>query len=136
MPLTPPLRWPKWLPAHLQTRFVLPTLVHSRHLCCALCAGVCVCVFGHFGRVRLCVTHGPQPARLLCPWDSPGKNTGVGYHTFLQGIFPVQGSNPCLPNCRRVLYLLSHLGSPLCEELSLKSMWHWYEEYTPQSHLR
>ena len=36
---------------------------------------------------------GPEPARLLCPWDSPGKNTGVGCHFFLQGIFPTQGSN-------------------------------------------
>ena len=33
-------------------------------------------------------------ARLLCPWDSPGNNTGVGCHAFLQGIFPTQGSNP------------------------------------------
>ena len=31
---------------------------------------------------------------LLCPWDSPGKNTGVGAHTFPQGIFLIQGSNP------------------------------------------
>ena len=36
---------------------------------------------------------GSQPARLCCPWDSPGKNTGVGCHAFLQGIFPTQGSN-------------------------------------------
>ena len=34
--------------------------------------------------------------RLLCPWDSPGKNTGVGCHFLLQGIFPTQVSNPCL----------------------------------------
>ena len=40
--------------------------------------------------------HGLQPARLLCPWDSPGKNTEVGCHILLQGIFPTQGSNPCL----------------------------------------
>ena len=33
------------------------------------------------------------PARLLCPWDFPGKNTGVGCHSLLQGIFPTQGSN-------------------------------------------
>ena len=39
---------------------------------------------------------GPQPARLLCPWDPPGKNTGVGCHAFLQGIFLTQGSNLCL----------------------------------------
>ena len=35
--------------------------------------------------------HGLQPARLLCPWDSPGKNTGVGCHSLLQGIFLTQG---------------------------------------------
>ena len=33
------------------------------------------------------------PAWLLCPWDSPGKNTGVGCHALLQGIFPTQGLN-------------------------------------------
>ena len=37
-----------------------------------------------------------QPARLLCPRASPGKNTGVGCHALLQGIFPTQGSNLCL----------------------------------------
>ena len=37
-----------------------------------------------------------KAARLLCPWDSPGKNTGVGCHALLQGIFPTQGSNLCL----------------------------------------
>ena len=44
---------------------------------------------------------GLEPARLLCPWDSPGKNTGVGCHALLQGIFPTQGWNPhllCLPH--------------------------------------
>ena len=55
--------------------------------------------------------HGLQPARLLCRWDSPGKNTGVGSHALLQGIFPIQGSNLGLPHCRRILYCLSHKGS-------------------------
>ena len=41
--------------------------------------------------------------RLLCPWDSPGKNTGEGCHFLLQGIFPTQGSNLCLPHCRQML---------------------------------
>ena len=45
--------------------------------------------------------HGLQPARLFSPWDSPGKNTGVGCHALLQGIFLTQGSNlqflTCLP---------------------------------------
>ena len=40
--------------------------------------------------------HGLWPAMLLCPWDSPGKNTGVDCHALLQQIFPTQGSNLCL----------------------------------------
>ena len=40
--------------------------------------------------------HALQPARLLCPRDSPGKNTGMSCHALLQGIFPTQGSNPSL----------------------------------------
>ena len=101
-----------------------------------------------------------QPTRLCRPWDSPGKNTGVGCHfllqctkvksksevaqscltlcnpidcgrpgssvrgdfqgkntrvcchALLQGIFPTQGSNPGLSNCKKILYHLSHQGSP------------------------
>ena len=56
--------------------------------------------------------HGLQPARLLCPCDSPGKNTRVGCHALLQGIFPTQGSKPGLPQCRQIIYCLSHQGSP------------------------
>ena len=41
--------------------------------------------------------------QLLCPWDSPGKNTGVGCHFLLQRIFLTQGSNPGLPHCRQTL---------------------------------
>ena len=44
--------------------------------------------------------HGLEPARLLCPWDFPAKNTGVGCHLLLQGIFLTQGLNPGLPHCR------------------------------------
>ena len=48
-------------------------------------------------------------------WNSPGQNTGVGSLSLLQGIFPIQGSNPGLPHCRWILYQLSHKGSPqLC----------------------
>ena len=42
------------------------------------------------------------------PWNSPSKNTGVGCHFLLQGISLTQGSNPCLLNCRQILYQLSH----------------------------
>ena len=40
--------------------------------------------------------HGLQPDRLLSPWDSPGKNTGMGCHFLLQGVFQTQNSNPYL----------------------------------------
>ena len=49
--------------------------------------------------------------RLLCPWDSPGKNTGVSSYSLLQGIFPSQESNPDLLHCRQILYHLSHQES-------------------------
>ena len=52
--------------------------------------------------------HSLQPARHLCPWDSPGKNTGLGGHFLPRGIFPTQGSNPGLLHCRQILYHLSH----------------------------
>ena len=44
--------------------------------------------------------------------DFPGKNTGVGCHALLLGIFPTQGLNPRLLHCRQILYQLSHQGSP------------------------
>ena len=43
---------------------------------------------------------------------APVQNTGVGSHSLLQQIFPTQGLNPALPHCRRILYQLSHQGSP------------------------
>ena len=56
--------------------------------------------------------YGLQPPRLLCPWNSPGKNTGVGSHSVLKGIFLTQGLNLDLLCCRQILYHLSHQGSP------------------------
>ena len=51
--------------------------------------------------------HGPYSS-----WYSPGQNIGVGNLSLLQGIFPTQGLNPGLPNCRWILYQLHHYGSP------------------------
>ena len=48
---------------------------------------------------------------LYSLWNSPGQNTGEGSHSLLQGIFPIQGSNPGLLNCRQILYCLRHQGS-------------------------
>ena len=54
----------------------------------------------HAKSFQSCLTllqaYGLQPSRFLCPWDSPGKNNGVGCHALLQGIFLTQGSNPHL----------------------------------------
>ena len=58
------------------------------HVCACVRACVCVCVCVKSDCLR---PHGLWPTRLLCPWDSPGKNTAVGHHALLQGIFPTQG---------------------------------------------
>ena len=50
------------------------------------------------------------PARLLCPWNSPGKNTGVGCHFLLQGIFPTQGSKVHLLDWQADSLPLNHQG--------------------------
>ena len=60
--------------------------------------------------------HRLQPIRLLCPWDFPGGNTGVGCHFLLQGIFPTQRLNPSLLHCRQIVYQLSHQGSPRLQQ--------------------
>ena len=60
--------------------------------------------------VQLFATHGLQPARL-CPWNFPGKNTGVSCHFVLQGIFLTQGSNPHLLHWQAASLPLSYQGS-------------------------
>ena len=55
-----------------------------------------------------CNPLGLWPIRLLCPWNSPGKNTGVCDHSLFQRIFPTQGLNLSLLHCRQILYHLSH----------------------------
>ena len=72
--------------------------------CCCLVAKSCPTV------LRL---HDLWPIRLLCPWDFPGKNTGVGCHSLLQGIFATQGSELSLPHLQANSLPLSHEGGPL-----------------------
>jgi len=66
----------------------LPAVVPSGHpgVGSVLCLGTQSCP-------TLCEPHRPQPVRLLCLWNSPGKNTGVGSHSLHQGTFPTQGLN-------------------------------------------
>ena len=61
--------------------------------------------------IRLLQFHRLQPARLLCPWDFPGKNTRVGCHFLLQGIVPTRRLNLCLLHCRQILHQRGHQGS-------------------------
>ena len=75
---------------------------------CRVC--MCVCV-NHSVVSDSLGSHGQQPTRLLCPWDSPGKNTGVGCCSLLQGIFPNQGLNQGLVHSRQILYHLSRQKS-------------------------
>ena len=61
---------------------------HTGHLYQDHQGGSCLAVSNSLG------PHGPWPTRLLCPWYSPGKNTGVGCHFLLQGIFPTHVIHP------------------------------------------
>ena len=73
---------------------------------------VCACVCTQ-SRLTL-QPHELYLARLLCPWNSPGRNTGAGCHSLPLGIFPTQGWNSSLLHCRLILCHLSHQGSPKC----------------------
>ena len=83
------------LPLKAGVSFCLIFIISVKSICCCLVVK---------SSLTLLQPHGPQTARLHSPWDSSGKNTGVGFHAFLQGIFPTQGPNPHLLRCRRILY--------------------------------
>ena len=61
---------------------------------------------------RSVVSNSLKPHGLYSPQNPPGKNTGVGSVSLLQGIFPTQWSNLGLLHCRQILCHLSHKGSP------------------------
>ena len=69
---------------------------------------LCVCACSI---MTLCDSRACSPPSSSDPWNSPGKNTGVGCHSLFQGIFLTQGLNPGLLHCRQLLYHLSHQGS-------------------------
>jgi len=56
----------------------------------------CIPVLSHLRHFQHFPPYGLEPTRFVCPWDCPGKTTGKGCPALLQGIFPIQGSNPCL----------------------------------------
>ena len=55
--------------------------------------------------------HGLEPSKLLCPWNSPGKNTGLSNLSFFQGIFLTQELNQGLLHCRKIFNQLSYQRS-------------------------
>ena len=77
-------------------------------------------MLSHFSRVWL-PPYWLQPNRRLCPWDSPGKNTGVGHHILLQGIFLIQGSNPMSPALAGVFFTTSTTWEALL--VGKKNLW-------------
>ena len=75
---------------------------------------------------------GLKPTRLLCPWDFPGKITGVGFLFLLQGIFLTQTWNPHFLHCRWFFFFffflpLNHWESAyrLCSEIFLNTRHHY-----------
>ena len=89
---------------------------------------VLLCVLSHSLNLTLCDPMDCSSPGSSVPEDSQGKNTGVGCHALLQGIFPTQGSNPSLLHCRQILYCLSHQGCPRMQEwvaysFSRRSSW-------------
>ena len=105
---------PSWMTSHhpylltSQTTVSRKTWIASTS-CCFQSEGVVVQLLSW---VQLLEPHRQLPARLLCLWDFPGNNTGLGCHFLLQGIFPTQEWNLCLLHQQVDSLLLNHLGSP------------------------
>ena len=84
-------------------------------MCVCVCVCVCVCAVLCLVAqlsLTLCDSMDYRPPGSSVHGDSPGKNTGVGCHSLLQGIFPIRDLNPGLPHCRQILYHLGHQRSP------------------------
>ena len=77
------------------------------------CRPLCVCTKSLQSCLTLCDPMGCSPPGIICPWDSPGKNTEVCCHAPLQGIFPAQGSNPHLLHWPVRSLPLAPRGKPL-----------------------
>ena len=91
--------------------YMLKSCFYFFKLCCLL-QRLSVCLLNLSVVSGSLQPHGLLPARLFCPWDSLGKNTRVGSHSLLQGIFLTQGLNLDLLNCKQILYHLSYQGRP------------------------
>ena len=92
--------------------------VHIETKCVCVCVCACACAV-LYSVIQLCpgLCDPMDCSVLLCPWITPGKNTGADFHFLLQGIFSVQGSNPCLLcflHWQAYSLPLAKPGSPVC----------------------
>ena len=99
-----PLAFLKYLLLTLSLVFLFVSTCISA-LCCAVCLVAHSCL-------TLCTLMDCRRPSLSVQGDSPGKNTGVGCHALLQGVFPTQESSPGHLHCLQILYHLSPQGSP------------------------
>ena len=90
---------------------------------------------GSESKSRSVVSNSLRPHGLYSPWNSPGQNTGVGSLSFLQGIFPTQGSNPGFPHYRQILYQLSHKERSALEDYLIFKKSPWRAGY-PESNVQ
>ena len=109
--------------AHIHFRASLFTSVIPKDFSIPLLYNLILIIFSNYQqlnqetacrRAQSCLTlcNPIEPVRLLCPWDFPGKNTGVGCHFLLHGIFRTQGSNPHPLHWQANSLPLSHLRRP------------------------
>ena len=114
--------WKVW-PLHPSRASIPPQLVQSSlfSLLCGQGGGDVFEIYLHFIFRQLVLLSDVRffatactiwPTRLLCPWNSSGKNTAGFGPALLWGIFPTQRSNPGLLHCRQILYHLRHQESP------------------------
>ena len=97
-----PTQWQWNLPSTSKLTVFVPTCALVNHLKLCLALGTTMSVLSRSvlsnSVIPRTVTH-----QAPLPWDSPGKNTGTGCHSLLQGILPIQESNLGLPNCRQII---------------------------------
>ena len=86
--------------------------VRKTHDLCTHWACILNRVSGWVSESHSVMSNSLGPHGLYTPWNSPDQHTGVVSLSLLQGIFPIQGSNPGLPYCRQILYQLSHKRGP------------------------
>ena len=98
------LIWSRWEGGAWRSVLWLPQSL--RRIASSLCVCMCSVMSNSLG------PHGLYPSRILCPWTSSGKNTGVGSCSLLQGIFPIWELNLRLLHWQADSLTLSHLGNP------------------------